>query len=125
VPHEISWEERGVWWRFYGNVPLEEIQKVDSDFDGDPRFDNQKYVIVDFSGTERIELPEEEVELFAAMDRAAAGSNPYLHIAIVAKTEEIKELASLYAANSPWVTKFFENMDDCRSWINEQMKKFR
>ena len=83
MPHEISWEGRGVWWRFYGSVPLEEIQKVDSDFNADPRFDDQRYLIIDFCGAERIKLPEREVEIFAAMDRAAAGSNPYLKIAIV------------------------------------------
>jgi hypothetical protein len=124
MAHDVSWEERGVWFRFYGDVPFEEIHKAYSGFNGDSRFDTQRYLIVDFSGAEKIVFPEEEMKNIVAMDTIAALSNPYLNAAMVANTPEIKKVASLYATNSPWDSKVFNNIEDARTWIKEKMKKF-
>jgi len=48
-----------------------------------------------------------------------------MHLAVVAKTTEVKALVSLYVANSPWETKVFENIENARIWINEKIKKFQ
>ena len=64
------------------------------------------------------------VEFIAAKDNAAATTNPYLKVALVDKTEEVKELALLYAKDSPWETRVFKDLEDARIWIDEHSKKF-
>jgi hypothetical protein len=125
MPHEVTWEKRGVWFRFYGDVPFEEIEKAYGGFNADSRFDNQRYLIVDFSDAGKMVFPKEEMEDIIAMDKIAAQTNPYLNAAMVAKIPEILEVASLYANNSPWNAKAFDKLEDARIWINEQMKKFQ
>jgi|SaaInlStandDraft_7_1057024.scaffolds.fasta_scaffold107576_1 hypothetical protein len=125
MPHEVTWEKRDVWFRFYGDVQFKEIEKAYGGFNADSRFDNQRYLIVDFSDVEKMEFPKEEMEDIVAMDKIAAQTNPYLNAAMVAKIAEIKEVASFYAINSPWDAKAFDNVQDARTWINEQMKKIR
>jgi len=123
MSNEILWEEQGACWRFYGNVSLQDIQKIHSAFFGDARFDDQKYLIVDFGGAEKVDVSKDEPVVFAAIDTVAAKSNPYMHLAVVAKTKEIKELVSIYVTNSPWETKVFENIEDARIRIKEKIKK--
>jgi hypothetical protein len=56
----------------------EEFHQINHDHQADPRWDSLRFLIADFRDVISIDLPEEEVMLIQAMDKAAAQSNPYL-----------------------------------------------
>ena len=71
MPHKTQWEEHGVHWIYYGTVTDQDAIKASREIYGDPRFDDLKYAIVDFLGTESISLTKKQAMDIAANDRAA------------------------------------------------------
>jgi len=89
-------------------------------FYGDPIFDKMHYIIADFLDADQFDITEEQVEEIAALDRAAAMSNPRMKVAIVASEKHIQQLAALYvdsSQGSQWKSKIFDNLEDARQWV--------
>jgi hypothetical protein len=117
MPCKVTWKDNELVWELSGDISTEEFHKINSDQYGDPRWDSLKYLIADFRNVKSIDLPDEEVMLIQAMDKAAALSNPYLKIASIANTEETRKTAEFYAEDSPWECGVFETVEDARSWL--------
>ena len=90
-----------------------------ADIEGDPRFDDLRYVINDFLEVVSFSVTEENVLAISAIDAAAAITNPNIKIAVVAIDQQVRALAELYAA-SPWnayPTKVFADIAAARAWL--------
>ncbi len=122
MPHEINWEGRILNLRFHDDVRVDEVWKVISDVQGHPNFDDIKFSIIDFSDTTQLHLPEESIEEFAATTHGAVITNPSAIALFVTKNVDIKKILELFSEQSPRKTKFFDNLEEARSWANEQMK---
>lgn len=116
---EIVWEDRGASKRFFGHVTDEELMQSVVEVEGDPRFDELRYVINDFLGVDSFAVSAANVHTISAIDGAAALTNPNIRIAIVATDAQILALAKLYAA-SPWnvyPTGIFPDSATARAWL--------
>jgi hypothetical protein len=119
LAHQIFWEEDGAYRKFAGHVSDDELVGSVAGMHGDRRFDDLRYVINDFLGVESFDVTEENVLYIAAIDGAAARSNPHIRIALVTVEPEMTALAMRYIG-SPWTvypTQIFHSLDAARTWI--------
>lgn len=118
MPVKVTWENNELLWELSGTISTEEFHGINSDQYGDHRWDSLRYLIADFRDVKSIDLPDEELMLIQAMDKAAAQSNPYLKIATIANTEATIKIAEIYEEDSPWECGIFETIEEARSWLN-------
>lgn len=119
MAYQVFWEESGAYKRFAGHVSDDELARSVSGIHGDRRFDDLRYVINDFLGVESFDVTAENVTYIAAIDGAAARSNPHIRIALVVAHPEATDLAMRYIA-SPWTvypTRIFPSLDEARAWL--------
>ena len=116
---ELVWEPRGVYKRFYGHVTGDELMEAVTQVEGDPRFDDLRFVINDFLEISGFAVTEDNVLMVSAIDNAASTSNPNIIIAIVAADLQIQALARLYAVAplTVYPTEIFLTIHDARAWI--------
>lgn len=121
--YELIWEPRGVLKRFYGQVTDSDIAGSVARIHGDRRFDTLRYVINDYLDGTGHQIPLHAVEEIAAIDDAAAISNPHIRVALVAATPDFIELANQYAGATMKIypTRIFSSLDEARSWLNARV----
>lgn len=117
MPCKVTWKNNELLWELSGDISAEHFHQINSDHQGDPRWDALRYLIVDLREVTSIDLPEEELILIQAMDKAAAQSNPYLKISSIANTSETRKLADFYGTDTPWEHEVFETVEEGRSWL--------
>ncbi|HEX8964570.1 MAG TPA: hypothetical protein VF801_16340 [Rhodocyclaceae bacterium] len=118
MAYEVTWETSGAYKKFAGHVSDEELRRSVSRIHGDRRFDDLRYVINDFLAVESYDVSEENVMYIAAIDGAAARSNPNIRIALVLSQAHGTELALRYAS-APWTvypTRIFHSTEEARAW---------
>jgi len=116
---ENNWEEKGVYKVFSGHVDGRQILDSVIEIEEDKRFDRVRYVINDFLSIKSANATEKEIAVVAAIDRAAALTNPAIRIAIVTDSDEIRKAAHTYASltqDCPYETGIFESVEAARSW---------
>jgi len=119
MPYKITWKPGGVIWEFHGVLAGKDAIQANLDIYGDPRFDDLRYQLVDISAVEQFNIPDEALETAAAMDEAAALSNPRLVVAVVATKREALKVAELYKSamsTSKWKVEIFCSMEDAKKW---------
>jgi hypothetical protein len=118
--YEISWEPpNGVIKRHFGKVTGGEVLAANSKIEGDERFDTLRYVINDFLDCTELAVSPMEIVEIAAIDHAAAATNPDIRVAVVATHPDVVATASSYA-NDPlttYTTRVFSSMSAARSWL--------
>ena len=120
MPYEIRWMTDGVLWTFSGVLTGGDAIQANLDIYGDPRFDDLAYQIVDISNVEQFKLESDELETTAAMDEAAALSNPRLIVAVVAPEGEALQVAETYRSAmrpSSWKVEIFPTMAEATAWV--------
>jgi hypothetical protein len=129
MSYEMIWETRGLYRRFYGRVSDLEVTESTHMAEASSRFDEMRYAILDFLEAEEIVIVNPSfVQEAAAIDSAAALSNPNIKVAIVTVTPAIRELAESYIADvlRPYPTQIFTNLTDARNWAGiESLPKGR
>lgn len=123
MPHELAWEDNGVYWKYTGNILAKELVESISEIYGDPRFDNLRYKLVDLSEIDSLEIDNKDVMSLAYKHKAASISNPNIKNAIIIKAE-LKELADKFANildDSPWDVGVFDNIDDANNWLDRRL----
>lgn len=120
MPYINTWEETGVIKKYRGLITGSELLQSVIDIEKDARFNDIRYVLNDFLELDELILTEREVAEIAAIDKAAAITNPGIHIAIVVNGDEHRAWASMYqdmAKDSPYVIKIFDNLEDAHAWL--------
>jgi hypothetical protein len=122
MPYQLDWEEKGIYWKYYGSVTGKEVVEASTSIYSDPRFDTLKYKLVDFLDAENIDIEQEQVALIAYQHRSAQRSNPYIKNAIVVSAEGgglAKKFASFFD-NSFWEVKVFHDLDEANKWLGRK-----
>lgn len=97
MSYENIWEKGGVYRKYSNHVTGEEVFQAVQDVYGHAQFDSIHYVINDFLDvTNHDEVSHKDLKSLAAIDKAAAISNPNIKIAIVATLSTIQKMASTY-----------------------------
>lgn len=116
---EIAWEPKGVCKTYRGFVTSQEFMQSIAEFQGDPRFDDCRYSLNDFSHVEGHNITEADVKRFAAFAIGAYRSNPKVRIAVVTADDSIRSLLDFYSTegHSPYPLRIFPSLVDARSWL--------
>ena len=118
---KMTQKDNELLWELSGVISAEELHKINLDLQGDPRWDNLRYLIADFKNVISINLPEEKLIVVQAIEKAEAISNPYLKIASIANSNETIKLADFYGKDTSWKHGVFETLTEARS----QLKKYK
>jgi hypothetical protein len=109
----------------FGHVTSDELVKASTVIQGDERFDDLHYVIVDFSDCASHSVSDPELLEIAAIDQAAiehleTRMLKKIRIAIVATDQKILDLAKQYANYEFNVVTFaiFFKLSDARAWLD-------
>ena len=119
--YKTTWTTKGVIITFSDVVACEELFQAVDEINSDPRFDEIRYQIRDYTKITEFNVDVECVTKIAAWDKAAAMSNPNMKIAIVTTDSVMQILSSLYLAEifmSHWEGKIFNTMDEAQQWVS-------
>jgi hypothetical protein len=117
---KIEWVEGGVFWNYSGTVSSEEILESNKEVYGDERFDQIRFEVVNFLDTNGIEFTAKDVRIVAALDRAAALTNPRIRVVLLATEPRIVEILQAYLQGirgGPWIAQVFSSLDEAAVWL--------
>lgn len=117
MAHEVVWEPRGVYRRFWGPLDAMEYARVQDEVFGAPRFDSLNQSIVDFADVTQFRVTVAEAEVIAANNRGGFLSNPQLRIAFVTSDAAMTELLSRITPISAYPIRVFPTTELARSWL--------
>ena len=123
MPYKIKWEDDGLVREFYGVVSSSEVLESDREFYENPRSDNAKYQITDFSNAQPGDVEDTDITKIAALDIGASVTLPNLKVAFVTSDQYVKTLCEKYielsrVANETWQFKIFEDIESARRWVS-------
>ena len=124
MPFTKDWEKEGVVTTFFGTVSIEEVFKADKEFYEDPRSDQSKYQITNFSGITAELVNDVDLQKIAAFDAGSSMNIPLLKVALVTSDQHVKLLCQKYIdysrpLNSVWKFTICEDMQNARKWVSE------
>lgn len=119
MPFELSWEPRGVYRRYHGRVMVAERLRSLQMICADPRFDDLRYTITDFTEVSDFEVTERSTEEIAALHVGPLHTNPRIVIAAVAVQPEVLEairhFIELGFTDRPY--RVFATLAEARNWV--------
>ena len=121
MAHTNTWNENGVFRKFTGKISPEEILKSNFDMHEDPRFENIKYIINDFTGVTEHEVNKDHTKIYATTDDIISDTKGNLKIAIVAIQDAHIALANNYREemkNKFFKCEIFQTVEDAQKWVN-------
>lgn len=127
MPCETIWENKGVLKRLSGHVSADEFVHSVETIQADPRFDDIRYVINDFSQVSSHELGADLLQELAAIQYGAQASNPQLRAVYVGLGGD-PELAQLLQSilisskRSVYRVALFETLPQARDWLQGEMR---
>ena len=122
MPHQLTWEPKGVYWKYSGKVTGAEIIETSTVIYGDPRFDDLRYKLVDFIDIESINMDDNDIAKIACLHRAAGLSNPGIKNALLisANTSKLANKFAAFFEKSPWDVQIFQEIDKANNWIDRK-----
>lgn len=128
MSYKTTWENEGIFFKFTGDIGLEEINEANNEAYPDDRFKDIKYFIWDMTDVKNLELNEIKTEIddivhSAITDKVASLSKPSLKGALIGKDKDVRKTIEYYIAassilKSSWKLKLFINAESARKWIN-------
>lgn len=121
MPHTFSWEPHVATVRFEGFVSGEEFLAGARALGADPRFDDPRYVVNDFTAItgHAIDAPE-LMEDLGAISIGSRATNPQLRVLIVTTDERIRRLAAGMSSppyDDSHAKHVFEAPADLHGWL--------
>lgn len=108
---------------FHGDISFSDIAEANGIICGDPRFEEMKYQIFDYSKINSIDLDHDVALIISNLDSAAAVWNHSVKVATVTMDADLKEKIEEYnklMESSSWVTKTFTNKQEAIQWCTEE-----
>lgn len=119
MPVDITWEQRGVFRRYWGEVTIAQRRASFEAIAGDPRFDDLLYTITDYLGVSAYEITAEDTAEIAALHVGPTMTNPRLLMAAVVTdpriVQAIEEFIALDFTRTPY--RIFADLPSARAWI--------
>jgi hypothetical protein len=119
MPYSLTWEQRGVYRRYFGDVTIRERLESFEVICASPRFDDIRYSITDYLDVEHYEASDSATREIAALHIGPLLTNPRVVIAAVAvKPEIVASIEAFIALNftsQPY--RIFTMLKDARNWV--------
>ncbi|MFC2951034.1 hypothetical protein ACFOOP_03795 [Marinicaulis aureus] len=123
MPYETTWSDRGVHWRYYGDVTAAETRLADAEFYGDARADRSIFQLIDLRDVTRLDFPEHDQELTAAIDGAASISTPLVRVAFIVPDDRFDEALKIYLElinRTSWSARIFTDPQTAEDWCERR-----
>lgn len=124
MPFELTWEPRGIYRRYHGDVAIAERRHSLELICGDPRFDDLRYAITHYLDVQTYEISRQATTEIAALHIAPLRTNPDIVVAAVAVDEkvieEIRHFISLGFISQPY--RVFATVQAARACVVEQTR---
>jgi hypothetical protein len=89
MPYRLTWEPRGLYRQYFGDVTVAERFKSFNAISGDWRFDDLRYTLTDYLEVRAYEVTPEATAEIAALHVGPLLTNPRIVIAAVAVRPDI------------------------------------
>jgi len=123
MPYETTWSDRGIHWRYYGDVTAAETRRADAEFYGDARADRAMYQLIDLREVTRLDFPAHDQELTAAIDGAASISTPLVRVAFLVPDSRFDEALKIYLDlinGTSWSARCFSDPEAAAAWCERR-----
>jgi hypothetical protein len=123
MSYDNVWEDRGVVTRFSGVVTGAEYLQSSRDIAADPRLDELRFVIKDFSQATMIDIGSEILDELAAIRFGVQATNPGARILLVGADPEVARLAETLRQpplDGSHETRAFASIEEARRWFAVQ-----
>jgi hypothetical protein len=119
MPFDLTWEPRGVYRRYWGDVTIAERRQSFERIFADARFDDLLFSITDYLDVGSYEITDEATEEIASLHVGATQTNPRVLIAaVVTDTRIIQAIEHFIALDMvPTPYRIFPNLAEARAWI--------
>lgn len=120
MPYSLTWEARGVYRQYLGDVTIAERRASFEAISGDFRFDELRYVITDYRAVGAYEITAEATREIAALHIGPLLTNPRIAIAAVATRPDVVAAIQDFIAHGFTSTPYrvFPNLEEARRWID-------
>lgn len=125
MPCEIVWEHKGVYKHLSGFVSAAEFVRSVETVQADPRFDEIRYVINDFSDVTAHQLTEDLLSELVAIQYGAQASNPNCKVVYVGADQDLSRLLETLLVGSQasvYQVMLFATVPEAREWLQCQMR---
>ncbi|MCX7251980.1 MAG: hypothetical protein NTX37_10900 [Burkholderiales bacterium] len=124
---ETIWENKGVLKRLSGHVSADEFVSSVEAIQADPRFDDIRYVINDFSQVSSHELDADLLQELAAIQYGAQASNPQVRAVYVGLggdpvLTQLLQSILIGSQRSVYRVALFETLPQARDWLQGEMR---
>ena len=123
MPHQNDWESRGVIQTFWGEVSAQEFVASVGEIAADPRFDDVRYIINDFSQVTGLDTNDGTWESIAIIRIGSAHTNPNVRVLVVSQGAIGDKLVTAMA-RPPLIgtqqTVNFSSLEAARKWLEGQ-----
>ena len=124
LPYELIWESRCLVRRYHGRVTGADLISSLREVSADPRADEIRACVADYSAARSLAFDEDEAALIAALQIGAGYSNPGLVTAGVATDAqliaEMKRLVGLFQPET--LVLFHPTVEEALRWIRAQRR---
>lgn len=122
MPYRLTWHPHAVEVRYSGALSSDELLGVVERIHADERFDDLRYSLNDFRECSALDCPAPLMETCAALDRAAARSNPNIILLVIGETPAVDDAVRAYdsAGISHYPVRQFPDSAAAWQWIAER-----
>lgn len=121
----VEWIQRGVRAVFSGVTGLNDVQFVDDWILSDPRGEEMRFQIMDYSGATEVCLSDEDMRIIGYLDRAMVNtlriSAGRIRLAVVADPGGVVrgafEAYMEVISSEYWKCAFFDGIEAARKWL--------
>jgi len=125
MAYQLIWKGKKVEAYFQGNVTNGELNAIISEFYGSKRFDDARYLLINFLDSTSLDASEVDLLAIGAMDSAASRSNPNIKVAMVSDKDEVLKLLASHnegAKNCAWPIEIFSSKEEAEKWLESPSK---
>ena len=120
MSYSISWEDKGVFVKWYDRHTYKDLLECNGIIYGDRRYENIEYEVADFSEVKSFEITEKEALNIGTLEEKSSIWNKELKVAHITTNEAFIKMVNLYAdklKDTKWKIGIFSNKEDAYQWV--------
>ena len=123
MPYEIDWQGKGQVTRFSGHVTGAELVRYLEEVAADPRFDEIRFSITDWSLVSSGDVTAKDLAYFAALSSAHRLSNPRVLEVEVAPQPSVREMLTSWRVlhPAPHLVALVSTFEEACRWVEANL----
>lgn len=121
---EMIWEPHGILFKHSGRVDMDEVTRMNDRMYGDPRFDQIRYQIADYTEVTSNLITRKDASVVGTLDRTSAVWNIKMLNIVVTQDETFLPVVDAYFnmfQGTEWRCRVFKTLDEAYQWISQEI----